>query len=311
MTQGVRRALESGYAAAGFGGTAVRPRDLAALIVLGAVWGASFLFIRVAATALGPFPLMGTRVVLAALALAPFVLALGRFPEVRERWRQFLFVGVLNGAVPFSLIAFAETEITASLAAILNSTTVLFSVVVTAVWFGDPLTLRKVMGVALGISGVAVLVGLDPLPSNGAVLTAVGAMLLSSFCYALGGSYIKQTFSGVRPLTMAFGQQAGASVFLLPLAAATLPGEAPSAPVALSAVGLALVSTAFAYLLYFSLIARVGPTSTLTVTFLSPGFGVLFGVVLLGEPLALGTVLGLGIVLLAVALVTGVGRRKA
>ena len=285
----------------------MRPRDLVALILLGAVWGASFLFIRVAAPALGPFPLMGTRVVLAALALFPFVLALGRFPEVRERWRQFLFVGVLNGATPFSLIAFAETEITASLAAILNSTTVLFSVVVAAAWFGDELTLRKVLGVALGISGVAVLVGLDPLPLNGAVLTAVGAMLLGSFCYALGGNYVKQTFSGVKPLTMAFGQQAGAAALLLPLAAATLPAEAPSTPVVASALGLALLSTAFAYLLFFALIARVGATSTLTVTFLSPGFGVLFGVVLLDEPLGLGTLLGLGIVLLAVALVTGVG----
>lgn len=288
----------------------MRPRDLAALVVLGAVWGASFLFIRVAAPALGPFPLMGTRVGLAALALAPFAVALGRFPEVRERWRQFLFVGVLNAAMPFSLIAFAETEITASIAAILNSTTVLFSVVVAAAWFGDPLTLRKVLGVALGISGVAVIVGLDPLPMNGAVLTAVGAMLLGSLCYALGGSYVKRTFSGIRPLTMAFGQQAGASALLLPLAAATLPGEPPSATVALSALALALLCTAFAYLLYFSLIARVGPTSTLTVTFLSPGFGVLFGVVLLDEPLGIGTLMGLGIVLLAVALVTGVGRAK-
>ena len=287
----------------------MRSRDLAALILLGAVWGASFLFIRVAAPSLGPFPLMGTRVGLAALALAPFVFALGRLPEVRGRWRQFLFVGVLNGAIPFSLIAFAETEITASLAAILNSTTVLFSVLVTAAWFGDPLTAGKVVGVALGISGVAVLVGLDPLPVDGALLIAVGSMLLASLCYALGSSYVRQTFSGVRPLTMAFGQQAGASALLLPLAVTTLPGEQPSAPVALSAVGLALLCTAFAYLLFFFLIARVGPTSTLTVTFLSPGFGVLFGVLLLDEPFGLGTVLGLGIVLLAVALVTGIGRR--
>ena len=288
----------------------MRPRDLAALILLGAVWGASFLFIRVAAPSLGPFPLMGTRVGLAALALAPFVLALGRFPEVRERWREFLFVGVLNGAIPFSLIAFAETEITASLAAILNSTTVLFSVVVAAVLFGEPLTAGRIFGVVLGISGVAVLVGLDPLPVNGAVLTAVGAMLLGSLCYALGGNYIKLTFSGVRPLTMAFGQQAGASALLLPLAAATLPGDQPSTTVALSAVALALLCTAFAYLLFFALIARVGPTSTFTVTFLAPGFGVLFGVLLLDEPFGAGTALGLGIVLLAVALVTGVGRAK-
>ena len=282
-----------------------------ALVVLGAVWGASFLFIRVAAPVLGPFPLMGTRVVLAALALAPFVVALGRFPEVRERWRQFLFVGVLNGAIPFSLIAFAETEITASLAAILNSTTVLFSVLVAAAWFGDPLTARRILGVALGISGVAVLVGLDPMPVDGAVVVAVGAMLSGSFCYALGGNYVKRTFSGVRPLAMAFGQQAGASVLLLPLALATLPGETPPVPVAASALGLALLSTAFAYLLFFALINRVGATSTLTVTFLSPGFGVLFGVVLLDEPFGIGTLLGLGIVLLAVALVTGVGAGRA
>lgn len=281
-----------------------------ALVVLGALWGASFLFIRVAAPALGPFPLMGTRVVLAALALAPFVLALGRFPEVRERWRQFLFVGVLNAAaIPFSLIAFAETEITASLAAILNSTTVLFSTLVAAAWFGDPLTAKRIFGVALGISGVAVLAGLAPMPLNGAVGVALGAMLLGSFCYALGGNYVKRTFSGVRPLTMAFGQQA--VVLLLPLGVATLPGETPSTPVALSALGLALLSTAFAYLLFFTLIARVGATSTLTVTFLSPGFGVLFGVVLVGEPFGLGTVLGLGIVLFAVALVTGVGPGRA
>ncbi|MDP9457196.1 MAG: DMT family transporter [Actinomycetota bacterium] len=286
-------------------------RDLAALIVLAAVWGASFLFIRVAAPAIGPFPLMGTRVVLAALALLPFVLVLGRFREVRERWRQFLFVGVFNAAIPFSLIAFAETEITASLAAILNSMTVLFSAVVAAAWFGDPLTSRRILGVVLGVSGVAVLVGLDPLPLNGAVLVAVGAMLLGSFCYALGGNYVKRTFSGVRPLTMAFGQQAGAAALLVPLAVATAPGEAPSTPVAASALALALLSTAFAYLLFFALIARVGATSTLTVTFLSPGFGVLFGVVLLDEPLGLGTLLGLGIVLFAVALVTGVGFRRA
>lgn len=288
----------------------MRPRDLAALVVLGAVWGASFLFIRVAAPALGPFPLMGTRVTVAALALAPFLFVLGRYPEVRKRWKQFLFVGTLNAAMPFSLIAFAETEITASLAAILNSTTVLFSVLVGA-WLGEALTARRIAGVILGIFGVAVLVGLDPMPLNGAVLVAVGAMLTGSLCYALGGNYVKKAFEGVRPLTMAFGQQAGAAVVLLPLAAATLPSaEAASVPVALSALGLALVSTAFAYLLFFALIARVGATSTLTVTFLSPGFGVLFGVLLLGEPFGVGTLLGLGIVLSAVALVTGVGSRK-
>lgn len=284
--------------------------DLLALILLGAVWGASFLFIRVAVPALGPFLLMELRVGLAALALAPFAVALGRVPEVRTRWKHFLVVGLLNAAIPFSLIAFAETNITASLAAILNSTTVLFSALVAAVWIGDPLTSRKISGVIMGVVGVAVLVGLDPLPLNSAVLLSVGASLVAALFYAIAGNYAKQTFSGVRPLTLAAGQQTGAASLLLLPAAATLPGEAPPLAAALSALGLALLCTAVAYLLYFTLIANVGPTSTLTVTFLSPGFGVLFSVLLLGEPFNLGTLAGLGIILLSVALVTGIGVSK-
>lgn len=285
----------------------MRPKDLLALVLLGAIWGASFLFIRVGVPALGPFVLMELRVGLAALALAPFAVALGRLPKVRARWRQFLVMGALNAAVPFSLIAWGELHITASLAAILNSTTVLFSALVAAVLLGDPLNGRKALGVVLGVAGVAVLVGLDPLPLDGVVLLSVGASLLAALFYALAGTYAKRAFSGERPLTLAVGQQAGAALILLPLAGATLPAEAPPLPAALSALGLAVLCTAVAYLLYFTLIRNVGPTSTLTVTFLSPGFGVLFGVVLLGEPFGLGTVLGLGIILLSVALVTGVG----
>lgn len=282
------------------------PKDFVALILLGAIWGSSFLFIRVAVPSFGPFLLMEVRVGIAALALAPLAIALGRLPEVRSRWRQFLVVGMFNAAVPFTLIAFAEIEITASLAAILNSTTVLFSALVAAIWTGDPLTFRKICGVILGVVGVAVLVGLDPLPLNGAVLLAVGASLAAAFFYALFGTFVKRTFSGVRPLTLAFGQQAGAAAWLLLPAAATLPGEAPPLAAAFSALGLAILCTAVAYLLYFTLIANVGPTNTLTVTFLSPGFGVLFGVLLLDEPFDLGTFAGLVIILLSVALVTGI-----
>ncbi|CAA9424428.1 MAG: Permease of the drug/metabolite transporter (DMT) superfamily [uncultured Rubrobacteraceae bacterium] len=288
----------------------MKPKDLVALILLGAIWGSSFLFIRVAVPAFGPLLLVELRVGLAALALAPFAVALGRVPEVRSHWRQFFVVGMLNAAIPFSLIAFAEIEITASLAAILNSTTVLFSALVAAVWTGDPLTGRKIFGVALGILGVAVLVGLDPLPLNGPVLLAVGASLAASLFYAISGTYIKKTFLGIRPLTLAVGQQTGGALWLLLPAAATLPGEAPPLPATLSAFGLAILCTAVAYLLYFTLIANVGPTSTLTVTFLAPGFGVLFGVLLLGEPFDLGTLAGLAIILLSVALVTGIGLDK-
>ena len=288
-------------------------RDLGALILLAALWGASYIFIRVAVPALGPFVLMGARVALASGALALYAVLLARgMPKFRSRWKEFLIVGATNSAIPFTLIAAAELELTASLAAILNSTTALFVAVVAAVWIGESLTVRKVVGLLLGFAGVVVLVGWDPVPLNGAVLLAVGAMLAASLSYAVGGVYVKRTFAGVSPLAMTIGQQGAAAAILLPLAAASLPGEAPPLPAALSALALALLCTAVAYLLYFRLIENVGPTKTLAVTFLIPVFGLLFGVVLLDEPVGLGTLVGFAIISYGVALVTEVrlGRGK-
>src|SRR5215203_5471163 len=150
-------------------------RDLGALILLAALWGASYIFIRVAVPALGPFVLMGARVALASGALALYAVILARgMPKFRSRWKEFLIVGAANSAIPFTLIAAAEIELTASLAAILNSTTALFVAVVAAVWIGESLTVRRVVGLLLGFAGVVVLVGWDPVPLNGAVLLAVG-----------------------------------------------------------------------------------------------------------------------------------------
>ena len=278
--------------------------------MLGALWGGSFLFIRVAVPALGPFLLVELRVGLAATALFLFALAVGSMPKIRSRWRSFLVLGFLNAAVPFSLISAAEIHLTASLAAILNSTTVMFTAIVAAVWMGDALTARKAIGIVLGIVGVSVLVGWDPLPLNGIVLLAVAAMLLASLSYALGATYAKRSFSGIPPLGMAIGQLGGAVVLLLPLAVVSLPEEAPSTVVTLSMLGLALLSTAVAYLIYFRLIENVGPTSTLTVTLLVPVFGLLFGVLLLDEPFGFGTLAGLGIILTSVVLITGLALRK-
>ena len=282
----------------------MRPKDLGALIWLGALWGGSFLFIRVAVPALGPFVLMELRVGLAAVALALY--AVGRLPRLRARWKEFLIIGAVNAAIPFSLIAAAEINLTASLAAILNSTTVLFTAVVAAAWAGEALTTRKVIGVISGIVGVAVLVGWDPIALNGVVLLSVGAMLGASLSYAAGAVYIKRTFAGTPPLAMAIGQQTAAAALLLPLAAVSLPDEGPSMAVALCVLGLTLLSTAVAYLLYFRLIESVGPTSTVTVTLLVPVFGLLFGILILNEPFGWGTLAGLAVILASVTLVTGI-----
>jgi drug/metabolite transporter (DMT)-like permease len=285
-------------------------RDLGALLLLSALWGASFIFIRVAVPALGPFVLVELRVGLGAVALALSAAFLGGLPKLRVRWRQFALLGMVNVAIPFSLISAAEINLTASLAAILNSTTVMFTAVVAAVWMGDALTARKVVGVVLGIVGVTVLVGWDPIVMNWFVVLSVGAMLAASLAYALGSVYAKRTFAGSPPLAIAIGQLTAAATLMLPLAAVSVPDERPSTIVVLSILGLALPSTALAYMLYFRLIENVGPTSTSTVTLLVPLFGLLFGVVLLEEPVGLGTLAGLVLILSSVTLITGLGEAR-
>ncbi|MFL6031617.1 MAG: DMT family transporter [Rubrobacteraceae bacterium] len=285
-------------------------RDLGALLLLSALWGASFIYIRVAVPALGPFVLVELRVGLAAVVLALCAALVGRLPKLRRRWRQFVLLGAVNVAIPFSLISTAEINLTASLAAILNSTTVMFTAVVAAVWMGDALTARKLVGVALGIVGVTVLVGWDPIAMNWAVALSVGAMLAASLAYALGSVYAKRTFADSPPLAIASGQLTAAAMLMLPLAAVSAPEQSPSTIVVLSVLGLALPSTAVAYMLYFRLIANVGPTSTSTVTLLVPLFGLLFGVVLLDEPVGVGTLAGLVLILSSVTLITGIGATR-
>ena len=284
----------------------MRPKELMALTLLGALWGGSFLFIRVAVPVLGPFVLMELRVGLAAVALALYAVAVSRLPKLRTHWKEFLILGGLNGALPFTLIAASEINLTASLAAILNSTTALFAAVVAAAWIGEALTATKLVGVVSGIVGVAVLVGWTPIALDWIVLLSVGASLTAALSYALGGVYAKRTFVDTPLLALAIGQQTGAVMLLLPPAAVSLRVEAPSPAVAFSVLALSLLSTAVAYLLYFHLLANVGPTKTLTVTFLVPVFGPLFGVLFLGEPIGTGTLIGLGIILSSVALVTGI-----
>ena len=285
-------------------------RDLGALLLLSALWGASFIYIRVAVPALGPFVLVELRVGLAAVVLALCAALVGRLPKLRRRWRQFVLLGAVNVAIPFSLISTAEINLTASLAAILNSTTVMFTAVVAAVWMGDALTARKLVGVALGIVGVTVLVGWDPITMNWTVALSVGAMLAASLAYALGSIYAKRTIADSPPLAIASGQLTAAAMLMLPLAAVSAPEQSPSTIVVLSVLGLALPSTAVAYMLYFRLIANVGPTSTSTVTLLVPLFGLLFGVVLLDEPVGVGTLAGLVLILSSVTLITGLGATR-
>lgn len=284
----------------------MRWRELGILLLLAAIWGGSFIFIRVAVTVLGPFALVEIRVGLAGLALLLYALAVRRAPALWQRRWAFLLLGLLNAAIPFCLISTAELHLTASLAAILNATTPLFTALVAAVWLGERLTLRKGVGLGLGLAGVVIAVGWSPLPFTLPVLLSAGASLLAAFTYGLGGVYSARQFKGVPLLDLNIGQCLGAALALLPLAGATAPRAVPSLPVVLAVLALSLLGTAFAYLLFFHLIQTVGATRTLTVTFLVPIFGLIWGAVFLHEAIGAGTLLGLGVILSAILLVSGV-----
>lgn len=279
------------------------------LFLLAAMWGASFLFIRIAVPLVGPIVLAFLRVSLAGVGLIIYAIARRRAILLRGRWRIFLLIGLVNGAIPYVLIATAELHLTAALAAILNATTPLFAALLGVLWLGGRLTLRTASGLLFGLVGVVVLVGLSPLAFDRFLVVAVLASLLAAFSYAVAGVIAKRVSSGVPVLSLALGQQLGASALLLPLVVpivATTPAVVQlSVPVALAIVSLAFLSTSVGYLLYFTLIANVGPTRTLGVTFLVPVFGLFWGALFLHEPVGPSTALGLLLILFSVLLTSG------
>ena len=284
----------------------MRPRELAALLALAALWGGSFFLIRVAAPALGPFPLAAGRVLLAAVVLGLGLRVARRRVALRGLARPLLVLGALNAAIPFALIAAAELQLTASLAAMLNATAPLFASLFGAAWMGERLTPRRIAGLALGLAGVGVLVGWSPMETSTRTTLAVAAMLLGSASYAIAGIYAKRRLAGVPPATLALGQQLGAAAWLVAPAAWTLPDAQPTRAALLALAALAVLSTTVAYLLYFHLIQTVGPTRTSMVTYLLPVFGAFWGVVLLGERVTGGMMLGVGCILASVVLVSEV-----
>lgn len=277
--------------------------DLLLLLLLAAIWGGSYLFMRMAGPALGSIVLMGLRVGLAAVALFGYTLAIGDLPDFRRYWKEFLILGALNNAIPFVLIANAVIDLNASLASIINATTPLFTAVVATVWIKESFGLKKISGVLLGISGVIILMGWNPLPLTTETVWATTQALLAALSYGLAAVYARTRFKQVAPLHTSVGQLVGSSVLLVPAAWALAPATFPSSTVIIAVLGLALLCTALAYLIYFRLISSAGATQAAAVTFLIPFFSLLWGVTLLGERLNVGMFVGLGVILMSVWLV--------
>jgi drug/metabolite transporter (DMT)-like permease len=280
--------------------------DTAELILLGAMWGASFLFMRLAVPEFGPVALIALRVGITALLFVP-VLATRRGSVALIRyWKPLAVLGLINSAVPFTLFAYATLHLSAGLAAVLNASVPLFGALVARVWSGESLSASRVGGLVIGFMGVGLLVWDRQLLAAESRLAAVGAALAASLLYALSANFAKRRLSGVHPLVTVVGSQWTATLFILPAAAWLWPAAAPSAGGWGAVLGVAVICTGLAYLLYFRLIDRIGPTRAITVTFLIPIFGVLYGALLLGESVTPRMLAACVVILLGTALTTGI-----
>ena len=282
----------------------IAPLDIAALLFLGAVWGGAFLFYRIAAPEVGPLWTAEIRVVIAALALLAVV---GRptARAVRGRIRPFAIVGLTFSAVPFALIAVASLTLPTGLAALLNATTPLFTALIGAAWLGSRISSRVMAGLGVGLASVLVLVGWSPLEPGPETVVAAAASLGAALSYAFAGTFVRRSLPNVRPIELAAGQLATAAVLLLPLAVVTGPPPVPTPGAAAALVALGIASTAVAWPIFFGVLGRTSPTIASTVTFIVPGFGILWGGLVLGEAIGPGTALGFGLVLVSLVLVLG------
>jgi drug/metabolite transporter (DMT)-like permease len=269
--------------------------DAARLALLGAIWGASFLFIRIVSPAIGPLLTADLRMLVAGLALVAWFRVTGFDPQWRRWLREYAIVGMLNSGVPFLLFAYSALSLSAGQMSVLNATSPLWGALMAAALLGERLTARRLAGLAIGVAGVALIArpGADALP-----LLPLVACLGAAGCYALTGVYLKRWASAAPARGMAVGTQLSAGLMLLPLAALSPPAQPPSALVVACVLALGLVCGAVAYILYFRLVQDVGPAGALTVTYLTPLFGMLWGALFLDEALSASMIGGAALVIL-------------
>ncbi|EKO3507571.1 DMT family transporter [Vibrio fluvialis] len=273
------------------------------LLGLAAIWGGSFLFLRIAAHSFGPAYLIEARVGFAALSLLLIGLYLKKSLPFRQHWQHFMILGLFNSALPFLLFAYAAQTLNVSTLSILNSTAPIWGAVIGYVWHKTPLSPKAIAGLLIGVAGVSVIVGLDhSLIGTDAGLPIVAATM-AAFCYGIATNYTKNA-PAISSFDNSHGSMWAASLWVLPLLPFIPMREAPSGTEVLSVLTLGIICTGLAYLLYFRLVKEIGPSPTLSVTFLIPVFGILWGYLVLGETIGLNTVLGTALVLAGTMMVT-------
>lgn len=284
--------------------------DVFRLLFLSAIWGASFLFLRISAPAFGPMALILVRTLVAALCLTPLLFGRAERAAFRRHWAELLVVGVFSAGLPFSLFAYAMLSLEAGFGSLLNATTPLFTALLGALWFAAPLRRGQQLGLVIGFTGVGVLAW-DRLSFRpGGSGWAVAAALTAAVAYGLATQYTKKHLADVPSRALSAGTLWGAALPLVPLGLWFWPATPPPAAAWLSAVALAAVCTAYAFLLFYDLLSRTGATVASTVTYIVPVFAILWGRLFLGEVLTWRMAAGMAITLLGTAFVTEVFTRR-
>ena len=283
-------------------------------IVLAAIWGASFLFMRLGAVEFGALPTAGIRVLIASLFLLPILLWRGLGPQLLRHWKKVFFVGLFNSAIPFACYSFALLSISTGLSSILNATSPLFGALIAWFWLKDRPHGLRILGLVIGFVGVALLAwdkaNFKPDATGLASAWAVLACLTACLCYGISASYTKRYMSGLPALVTATGSQLGAVLGLALPTVMLWPQRMPSSSAWLALLALGVLCTGVAYILYFRLVENVGPARSLTVTFLIPVFAVLYGVIFLNETVSLWMLLCGTIIVCGTALSTGLLKFK-
>ena len=275
-------------------------------IALAALWGASFLFMRIGGHEFGALPTAGLRVAVATLFLLPILLWRGLGPQLAQHWRKVLFVGIFNSAIPFACFTYALLSISTGLSAILNASVPLFGALVAWLWLGDRPQRTRMLGLVIGFVGVSMLAwdkaSFKPDASGLSSGWAVLACLLACVCYAIAASFTKRYLGGLPALVTAAGSQLGAALFLVLPALWFWPPQTPGAGAWMAVLALGVLCTGVAYILFFWLIENIGPARALTVTFVLPVFAVIYGLIFLGETVSLWMLLCATIIICGTAL---------
>lgn len=285
-------------------------KDIVDLVLLAAVWGASFLFMRIGAPEFGVVPLVQLRLLIAALFLLPVLFVRVGFSELIPNWKPLTMLGFYNSAIPFLLLTYSTLYVTAGFSSVINATAPLWGAVVAWVWLSERLDAFGIVGLIVGFAGVALLSGdAQSLAEPGSMLAAAAAAG-GAFFYGIGANYARRYTRHLNSLSTATGSMVYPAIILAPLCIWFWPEVQPSLRGWFAIVAMGIASTGFAYILYFRLIANVGPARAITVAYLIPAFAVIWGALLLDESITLLMTVGCLVIFLGTALVTGVFPRR-